>query len=215
MAGVQHLSIGFVQNLAPVVTKAEYLNGPRTQGEEVGSTLLGGSTIDMGNPPTAAFWDTQNTSRTVFYSDDDAAKITGTQLLKNQTNEITTLDAPKVSMPRGWKTFGGMDRLEVVWNLSMYVVVTTDEASSVYVPESYLPWTFNGTGNVDGNVWGPDGAGITFRTQNAQAQWVSVQGAVAGGEPPFNTAGHQFNSLIQNAQENKASTIVLHESNFP
>ena len=53
-----------------------------------------------------------------------------------------------------------MDATKIVWKLSMYVVVTTDEAPAVYVPEAYLPWTFNGTGNVAGNTWTQNGAGI-------------------------------------------------------
>jgi hypothetical protein len=214
-AGMQHLNIGFVQNLAPVTTKAQYRNGARLQGFELGSTVLNGGTIDRGNPPTSAFWDTQNTSTTTLYSGDAGAKTTGSQLLKQQTNEITTLDAPKASMPRGWQTFGGMNKFEVVWNLSMYAVVTTDEASSVYVPEAYLPWTFNGTGDVNGNVWTGTGSGISFRTQGGTAQWLPLQGAAAGGEPPFNTGGHQFNSLIQPTTDNHASPLVLAKSSFP
>ena len=102
----------------------------------------------------------------------------------------------------------------IVWNLTMYVVAMTDEQPSTYVPEAYLPWTFNGSATVNGNAWQPNGAGIFYRTAAglqpiANAQWSATKGTAPQGEAGFTTSPPQFNSLIQPDPETKKLPVMF------
>jgi hypothetical protein len=102
----------------------------------------------------------------------------------------------------------------IVWNLTMYVVAMTDEAPTVYTPEAYLPWEFNGSAKIDGNTWNGNGAGIFYGHFGAtqpigNALWSATQGAAPAGYPAFTTSVPRFNTLIQPDAESKKLPVVF------
>lgn len=197
--GMQHLTVGFVQNLMPSKTQATY--GPKTNSafSPAIDAFVDGS----------RFWDTQDpayraslNNQRKFYSIDKDTQIGGQSLVASPTYTISTVDAPFANLPVSGLVGRGllnMSSSTILWNLTMYVAAITDESPTLYVPEAYLPWVFNGTGNVaqgaDGKLaWTGNGAGVTFPPDSNNPMWTAAD---QGTAPPL-TTGHQFNSIFKN-----------------
>jgi hypothetical protein len=137
--------------------------------------------------------------------------LKGTQFMQPMAQSMSASDQPSIYLPKALPMSGNMASENVIWNLSMYVVVTVDQAPTNYVPEAYLPWTFNASGTIAGNTWTPAGAGVTYRTAAGanvavnNAQWVATPGAPVS----FTISAPRFNSLIQPNEKNQSPIRYL------